>query len=137
MSHRVLSHTADTGVEAMADSFPALLEELLTGMFGLMADIEKLTATRWGEARLQADTRSDLVVDTLSEALFWSEVEDLLPCAFAVEEVPGERVLELRLGGVPIKEAEVVGPAIKAVTYHGLAVEERPGGWYGRVFFDV
>lgn len=133
----MLSHTADTGVEATARSLPALLQELLRAMFGSMADIERLSPHRWIDAAVEAATPPDLVVDTLSEALYWSEVEDLLLCDFAVEEGSGGRSVELRMGGVPMKEAEPTGPPIKAVTYHGLVVEERADGWYGRVYFDV
>lgn len=135
MPHRVLSHTADAGVEATAESLPALLEELLEAMFGLMADIDRLQAQRWIEATVESDTAPDLVVDALSEALYRSEVEDLMLCAFEVKTGPGKA--RLRLGGVPVGETEATGAAIKAVTYHGLMAEERRDGWYGRVYFDV
>lgn len=133
MPHRVLSHTADTGIEATAETLSDLLGELLAAMFALMA--EGLAARRWIETTVESETVSDLVVDTLSEALYYSEVEDLMLCAFEVEAEPGKATV--RLGGLPMGEIEATGAAIKAVTYHGLAVEERPGGWYGRVYFDV
>lgn len=135
MPHRVLSHTADTGVEATAESLAGLLGELLAAMFGLMAATDRLAARRWLETTVESETVSDLVVDTLSEALYRSEVENLMLCAFQVEAKPGKATV--RLGGVPMGETSSTGAAIKAVTYHGLAVEERPEGWYGRVYFDV
>lgn len=135
MPHRVLPHTADTGIEATAGTLPELLAELLAAMFALMADTDRLGPSRWIETAVEADTVTDLVVDTLSEALYRSEVEDLMLCAFEVEAEPGRATV--RLGGVPMGEAEPTGASIKAVTYHALAVEERPDGWYGRVYFDV
>lgn len=135
MPHRVLSHTADTGIEATAETLPDLLGELLAAMFALMADIDRSAAQRWIETTIEADTVSDLVVDTLSEALYRSEVEDLMLCAFEVEAEPGRATV--RLGGLPMAETTPTGATIKAVTYHGLVVEERPDGWYGRIYFDV
>lgn len=135
MPHRVLSHTADTGIEATAETLPDLLGELLAAMFALMADIDRSAAQRWIEITIEADTVSDLVVDTLSEALYRSEVEDLMLCAFEVEAEPGRATV--RLGGLPIAETAPTGATIKAVTYHSLVVEERPDGWYGRIYFDV
>lgn len=135
MPHRVLSHTADTGIEATAETLPDLLGELLAAMFALMADIDRSAAQRWIETTIEADTVSDLVVDTLSEALYRSEVEDLMLCAFEVEAEPGRATV--RLGGLPMAETAATGATIKAVTYHGLMVEERPNGWYGRIYFDV
>lgn len=134
MAHRVLSHTADTGVEATAETFAELLEELLEGMFASMADIESGTADTWVEAEVASETAEELVVDVLSEALYVSEVEDLILCDFRITE-EGNRA-ELRMGGVPVGVLDVTGPPIKAVTYHGLVVQ-RDGAWYGRVYFDV
>lgn len=135
MPHRVLPHTADTGIEATAETLSDLLVELLVAMFTLMADIDHLAPRRWIETTVEAGTVSDLVVDTLSEALYRSEVEDLMLCAFEVEAEAGQATV--RLGGVPMDETEPTGATIKAVTYHALAVEEGPDGWYGRIYFDV
>lgn len=135
MPHRVLSHTADTGIEATAETLPDLLAEMLAAMFALMADIDRLAPQRWIETTVEADRVSDLVVDTLSEALYRSEVEDLMLCAFEVEAEPDRA--KVRLGGVPMREIRSTGAAIKAVTYHALVVEESPDGWYGRIYFDV
>lgn len=137
MTHRVLSHTADTGVEATAASLPELLQELLAAMFGLMADVAGRRPERWVEADVESDTVGDLTVDTLSEALYLGEVEDLLLCDFEVTQRPGQPSVRIRMGGVPLDRIEATGPAIKAVTYYGLVVEERDPEWYGRVYFDV
>ena len=39
MPYKVLSHTADTGIEATAPSISALIDELATGMFELMTTV--------------------------------------------------------------------------------------------------
>ena len=135
MAHRVLAHTADTGVEATADSFPALVAELAAGMFGLVASLPASVARRWITVRVAATTREDLVVDTLSELIYRAEVENLVFCAFRVQERPD--TIELRAGGVPADEVEAEGAPIKAVTYHDLVVREEGDGWYGRVYLDV
>lgn len=137
MPYRVLSHTADTGIEATADSMAALIRELAAGMFGLIAPVEPGAAGRWVELRVEAPTVEDLAVDTLSGLLYHSEVEDLVFCAFEVVKEPDAIAVRVKAGGVPAGAVESVGPPIKAVTYHDLVVEERDDGWYGRVYFDV
>jgi SHS2 domain-containing protein len=136
MSVRFLSHTADSGIEATAPTFGALLAELLGGMFGLIASVHPSEAARWVTAHVEAANLEDLVVDTLSELLYHSEVENLLFCTFEVEADPERGVVDVRAGGVPYETVEASGPAIKAVTYHGLVVEERDE-WLARVYFDV
>lgn len=137
MAHRVLAHTADTGIEATADSLASLIRELLLGMFGLEAAIEPSAAQRWITLRVEAPTPEDLVVDTLSELLFHSEIEDLVFCDFRVEMDRDELAVSVEAGGVPVGAVEPEGPPIKAVTFHDLVAEERDGGWYARVYFDV
>ena len=47
MASRVLSHTADTGIEVTADSLADLIGELCAGMFGLMASVEPSEDNRY------------------------------------------------------------------------------------------
>lgn len=137
MGHEVLDHTADTGIEATADSLSGLVGELSTGMFRLMAAIDPTLADRWISARVEATSPEDLVVDCLSELLYRSEVEDLLFCDIRVTLEPDTLDAHIEAGGVPSGSVDLDGPPIKAVTLHDLAVEERADGWYGRVYFDV
>lgn len=137
MPYRVLSHTADTGIEATGDSLGSLIEELAIGMFSLVAIVEPSAAERWTTVRIESPTPEDLVVDTLSELVYLAEIEDLVFCAVRIDLSHGASAVTMEAGGVPIAAVEPSGPPIKAVTYHRLVVEEREDGWYGRVYFDV
>jgi SHS2 domain-containing protein len=137
VAHRVLPHTADTGVEAVADSLAALICELATAMFGLVAETLCESVEKWIEVRVESPTVEDLVVDALSALLSQSEVEDVFLCAFEVTMAPDAFALTIRAEGVPTSRVEAIGPPIKAVTYHNLVVEETAHGWYARVYFDV
>lgn len=135
MPHRVLSHTADTGIEATAATLPGLIDELASGMFGLMAELGATAAEQWTRTTVSSGSISELVVDVLSELLWLSETRDLIFCTFEAS-VDG-LAATIDAGGVPLEQVTVTGPPIKAVTYHGLAVEHRGAEWYGRVYFDV
>lgn len=136
MPHASLPHTADTGIEASAPTFIALVEELATGMFELMATVDCPAVGTTVTADVEASTNEDLVVDTLSELLYLFETEDLHLCRFEVT-APGEGSLHVRAVGVPMADAEATGPPIKAVTYHELEISGTSEGWAGRVYFDV
>lgn len=136
MPYSVLAHTADTGIEAAADTFPELLHDLATGMFGLMGSPAPCTSDHAIEVAVESSGYGDLVVDVLSELLYHSEVEDLFLCRFEVEAT-GPTSAKVRAGGVANTEVELTGPPIKAVTYHDVTVSETDDGWYGRVYFDV
>ncbi|HSJ83244.1 MAG TPA: archease [Acidimicrobiia bacterium] len=137
MTYRVLSHTADTGIEATGHTLAELIEVLSQGMFELMARCDPSADRRRLTLRVDAPTIEDLVVDILSELLFRSETEDLLFCQFRVTLEPGVPAATVETAGIPVHEVEPTGPPIKAVTYHDLVVEQRESQWYGRVYFDV
>jgi SHS2 domain-containing protein len=137
MPHNVLPHTADTGLEATASSLAALIAELAAGMFGLIAEVRPDRVHRWVDIAVQSATPEDLAVDVLSTLLWHSEVDDIHFSSFEVRQGPDPLEVTVRAGGAPASEAEATGPPIKAITYHGLVVEKREGGWYGRVYFDV
>lgn len=131
-----LDHTADTGLEATATSFSALVVELATGMFDLMARVDPCPRGTPVETIIAAATHEELVVDSLSELLYRSEIEGLHLCHFDIEEY-GESSVRIRAAGVPTEDVTITGPAIKAVTYHQLEVSEADDGWHARVYFDV
>ena len=137
MGYRILSHTADTGIEATADSLATLIEEVMRAMFGLVASLDSGAAERWIDFSVEAATAEDLLVDTLSELLYRSEVDDLVFCDYRVRVDEGRFNADVEAGGVPTPAVESEGPPIKAVTYHGLVAEQRDGGWFARVYFDV
>ncbi|MDP3984273.1 MAG: archease, partial [Acidimicrobiia bacterium] len=115
----------------------SLIREMSVGMFALVAVIEPSAAQRWITLRVEAPTIEDLVVDTLSELLYHSEIEDLVFCDFRVNKEPNVLAVMVEAGGVPVSVVEPDGPPIKAVTFHDLVVEERDDGWYARAYFDV
>lgn len=135
MPYHVLSHTADTGIEATAPSLPGLIEELATAMFATMARVRPAPGLVV-ESSVEAVTVEDLVVDVLADLLYQSETENLILTEFEVRQV-GPAAVHVTAAGAQIATAEVLGPPIKAVTYHDLVVAHDDDGWYGRVFFDV
>ena len=136
MPYTVLSHTADTGIEATAASFPELLRELATGMFDLMGSPRVDAAQQTIAVNVDSTSQAELVVDALSELLYQSEVEDLFfyRFDFATTAPTGVRITATGFSNTAV---ELAGPPIKAVTYYDLTVEETDAGWYGRVYFDV
>ena len=136
--YKVLSHTADTGIEATAPSISTLIDELATGMFDLMATEAPCPPDVGVEVEVEvvAPTLEDLVVELLSELLYESEVQDLVLCEFETTML-GPTHARINARGVDISGVEVTGPPIKAVTYHAVVVDRRGENWLGRVYFDV
>jgi len=133
-----IEHTADVGVDAEADSFQGLLEELAQAMFELIVDPGKVRVGReYDVGVISGESREQLALNWLNELLYLHEVEEAVFSRFSLE-MEGSVRAEGKATGEPIDSARHVPLGIvKAATYHGLVIEERGGVWHGRVYFDV
>ena len=135
--YEVLSHTADTGVRVEADTWVELLEWAARSMVELMYDVEGCVPSSTVRLEVAAAGCDDQLVDMLAELLFHSEAHDVVPCRCAVVGADEHRVI-IDVGTVPVGGVHLVGTPIKAVTYHGLVVEQRADGrWSAEIVFDV
>jgi SHS2 domain-containing protein len=85
---------------------------------------------------VHAPTLEDLLVDWLSTLLYEAESRDLALRSFGIDDVD-EHHLSGWAQGVPTDRMELIGPPVKAVTYHDLVVEKTSTGWRTLVVFDV
>ena len=134
--YEVLSHTADTGVLVRGATEAGLFENAAFAMFDLMYGIAGRNGAERVEVEVAATTTEELLVDWLSDLLFEAETRDLALCAFKIETIEDGRATGWA-SGISSAELELVGPPIKAVTYHELAIEEHAAGLTARVVFDV
>jgi SHS2 domain-containing protein len=138
--HALLEHTADVGIRAWAPDVAGAFAEAAMGLVELMgARADAATGTR----RLvgTGDDDGARLVSLLDEMVYLCESEDL--------GVTSVRIVGRSSGSVEVEvevEAEVeVGPrrrdaeglAVKAVTFHQLAVETTEAGTEVRVYVDV
>ena len=133
--YRILSHTADTAIEAWGDDLAELIANTAAGMFALMYDPASIDATRQAEITVSAEREADLLIDTLAELLYRSEADDLAFSLIGVSIEDGTARVTAEAG--LLQEARLHGPPIKAVTYHDLTVEHSDHGWHAKVVFDV
>lgn len=134
--YRVLSHTADTGIEADAPTLAELYAVCAYAMFDLMVDLGGLQPTHEMVVRAAAPDPADTLVDLLSELLARAEIDGVVFCTFDTRRATATEA-ELIAGAVPASTAELRGPPVKAVTYHDLEVAPTAEGWRARVLFDV
>ena len=132
MTYRTFEHTAHIGIEVEAPDLDQAfteaaygLTEVITG--GRLGDTGK--APRDHVLELSAPDLETLLVRWLSELLYRFDAEDFLVGATSIEvRTEGGR---WRLSGKLAGEAydpqrHVYGSEVKAITYHGLAVERGP-----------
>lgn len=141
MVHRFLDHTADLAVELEAASLPELFVAALEAFTDAIVELRQVRPREGRRLVAEAADRELLLVSWLEEALYAFEVDGLLFRTATVEILPregGGLRLEAEARGEPYDpRRHPLKVLIKGITYHGLEVLRRDGGWTGRLIFDI
>jgi SHS2 domain-containing protein len=133
----LFEHTADLGLRVRAGTVEELFLDAGQGLLAMLVanpgDV-RTEATR--TIALTADDVSYLLFDWLTELLYAFETDKLLLSAFDVK-IEGTS-LTATCRGEPMDETRHrMEHEVKAITYHGLRVEQTANGWEAEVIVDI
>lgn len=133
----ILEHTADIGFRAWGRTVAELFETAAEAMASIALELEEISPRiEYPLSAAGADTEA-LLVNWLSEVLYWMDGERIAFRRFRVDRITPERV-EGAGAGEPCDPARHHARIIvKAVTYHQLRVTETPEGWRAEVYLDI
>lgn len=137
MPFNELDHTADVRMRITADGFANLLSEsgfaLARVLYGAYPD-EPASMT----VEIEADgrTEEELIVNFLSELLFLTETEYLVPMAFALD-VDGLSVSGTVSGVAFDRSRHAGGVGIKGISYSGLQLTKTNTEYELQIIFDI
>ncbi len=133
----ILEHTADIGVVGHGRDMAEAFENTAYGMFSIMADLDRYEPTEQRSVTAVGEDDVALLEHFLSSLLVLFDAERLLPLEFEITEISFGRltcwVSARKIGD----DIEWIGPQVKAVTYHQMAVESKGGEWTAKAIFDV
>ncbi|MCS6949246.1 MAG: archease [bacterium] len=140
LGYQILDHTADKGVRAWGKTLEELFENASRGMYRLVIDPEGKRATVSVPISVEEPDpvdRSDLLVKWLRELIYLTDVQKVVFTDFRVHRVT-ETTVEGEAHGLVVEENSILdGAPVKAVTYHGLRLEQTPQGWEAEFYVDV
>jgi len=129
---REIEHTADWELHIWAPDMVTILKMAAQGMYELshthLSDAPRVERS----ITIPFSDRETLLVDFLSELLFYGEDEDLAFDDIKLDFNGTE--LKAQISGAKI---ELQAKEIKAVTYHRMAVRETGSGLEVNIVFDV
>jgi len=133
----LFEHTADLGLRVEAASLEELLVEAARGLLAmLVANPETVRPVQTKTIKVAADQRSYLLFDWLSELLYAFETDRLLLSEFELQLQEGTLIAQCR--GEPMDPTRhQMEHEVKAITYHGLKVEQGAAGWCAEVIVDI
>jgi SHS2 domain-containing protein len=133
----VFEHTADAGIVAYGSDLRELFANAAMGMFSLMVDLKGVDEREERQIAVTGRDLEGLLVNWLSELLYYLDAEGLLFRRFEVEEVDGGR-LRAKAFGEPIdRERHVLHFGVKAVTRHLLEIKRDEKGYSAKILFDI
>ncbi|HET6883368.1 MAG TPA: archease [Pirellulales bacterium] len=135
--YEIFEHTADLGLRVRAPDLETLFADAARGLTSMIAaNLEAIRPVREVAVSLAGTRRDDLLFDWLSEILYLFESERLLLADFTVR-LDGDG-LKATARGEPLDESRhQLEHEVKAITYHGLKVEQTSDGWLAEVIVDI
>jgi SHS2 domain-containing protein len=133
----LFEHTADLGLRVQAKSLDELLTEAARGLLAMfLANPEAVQPLQTRAISLTADDPSYLLFDWLTELLYAFETEKLLLADFDVT-LDGSQLTANCRGELMDASRHHLEHEVKAITYHGLRVEQTADGWHAEVIVDI
>ncbi|MCU0704594.1 MAG: archease [Fimbriiglobus sp.] len=130
-------HTADLGLRVTAPDLNALFTEAALGLFSMMTDdLSDIRHSLSVPFDIVGTDRDYLLFDWLRELLMFADAHRVLFGRFDVSVK--ESGLSATAHGEPLDPARHrLAREVKAITYHGLKVEQTPSGWMAEVVMDI
>jgi SHS2 domain-containing protein len=135
--YETFEHTADLGLRIRAPDLDTLFAEAGQALFAVIVEDPATVQPRQRiDVWLAGEDREYLLFDWLKELLYRFDGEHLVLGRFEVHV--GDGALDGTAWGEPLDPARhVLSHEVKAITYHGLRVEQTADGWLAEVIVDI
>jgi SHS2 domain-containing protein len=136
--YEFFDHTADIGVRVFGGTLEELFTNAASALYDALGQLQKSEIRDQKLLAIEATTPEDLLHDWLAELLYEVETNHLLYDEVQITELTPQRLAATLYGGEIDFERSHANQEIKAITYHGLRVEQQPDGkWQATVILDV
>jgi len=135
--YEVFDHTADLGLRIRAATLEVLFAEAAEALFSLIVGgVGAIESRETVQFEVAGEELDFLLFDWLNELLFTFESRHLLLKDFQVRISEGRLVAQAT--GEPFdRQRHPMEHEVKAITYHGLLVEQQSDGWLAEVILDI
>ena len=133
-SHDMRQHTSEIELHICAGSLGDLLAEAGRALSDLqLAGANCVPGGPARPIRVSSSDRAALLVDWLNELIFLADIDRWVAMDFSVDWITDTEI-RARASGVTLEWAP---SRVKAATFHGIRVEDVPGGLVAHIILDV
>jgi SHS2 domain-containing protein len=135
--HETFEHTADLGLRIRTADLESLFEEAAQALFcAIVEDLGTIQAREKFVITKENDDREYLLFDWLNELLYRFDSDHWLFGRFEIQLQNG-RLNGTAWGERLDRNRHGLSHEVKAITYHGLKVEQTEDGWLAEVIVDI
>jgi SHS2 domain-containing protein len=135
--YETFEHTADLGLRVRAADRDTLFAEAALALFSaVVEDPASVESRRRVEIEVAGDDLAYLLFDWLKALLYHVDADHLLFRRFEVR-VRGDRLTAAAWGEPYDPARHAFAHEVKAITYHGLRVEQVGDEWEAEVIVDI
>jgi SHS2 domain-containing protein len=135
--YRQIPHTADLAWRLWGENLPQLFENAGRALSATLTDIRSLRRRETRQVSLESSDREALLVDWLNHLLYLFDIDGFIGRDFQVASLTSER-LEARVAGDIFDASRHPSKtAVKAATFHKLAIVPAADGWRATVVLDL
>lgn len=135
--YEYLEHTADIGIGVTGSTLAEVFASAGDGLAALICDPDTVRERDSRVLAAQAPDAESLLVAWLGEIIFQGEAGRFTFKRFQVKTVAETHVQGTGHGEASDPSRHRFGIGVKAVTYHGLAIEMSDQGYRAQVILDV
>jgi SHS2 domain-containing protein len=133
----ILEHTADLGFRAAGATLAELFENAAEALVAIALNPENVEARETIRLEAKGESREALLVNWLSEVLYFLDGEHRAMRGFKVRELTESRVAGEARGERRDPARHEPRLVVKGITYHQLKIEEIEQGWQCEVYLDI
>jgi SHS2 domain-containing protein len=135
--YRLITHTADLGMEVRGKALPDLFVQAGWAFFDIMMEARRIDLKQESVIKVTAPDREALLVAWLGELLYLFETQHLVFGKFLIQSMTSQSLQVSGWGELFDLKKHHLKSTLKAVTYHQLRIWEEKGVWRARVIFDL
>ena len=136
-SYELFDHTADIGIRVFAATPAELLQPATEGLYAAVGELVPTGKAETVSVDLTGDDDAVLLRDYLTEVLMWMECDGRMVVALNVEEFSKKRLAVSSETRAIDEERSSLDREVKAITYHGLAIERVANGCRATIIVDI
>ncbi|MCM8783955.1 MAG: archease [Candidatus Omnitrophica bacterium] len=135
--YRLISHTADLGIEVYGRSLEEIFLNSAYALFDLITELERVSAKDKIELTIASEDQNELLINWLRRLHSYYAIDEYLFRNFQILQLTSNEIKGFAEGEKFNPQRHILKKEIKAVTYHQIEIRKKENLYTTQIIFDV